>query len=130
MCEVVILASDQSILSLPVSPRNESIPQSIPRFTVGRFYAGQLSQVICFTKEWFALHQIPAGILLYIIIFLCLGLTVTGIMIKKDRNEKKDVGMAYQEVCKHGTMHESKGQYITKAPFLHYFHTTVSMLES
>ena len=26
---------DQSILSLPVSPRNESIPQSIPRFAVG-----------------------------------------------------------------------------------------------
>ena len=28
-------ARSQSILSLPVSPRNESIPQSVPRFTVG-----------------------------------------------------------------------------------------------
>ena len=26
----------QSILSLPVCPRNESIPQSVPRFTVGQ----------------------------------------------------------------------------------------------
>ena len=26
------------ILSLPVSPQNESIPQSIPRFTVGQYY--------------------------------------------------------------------------------------------
>ena len=28
-------APHQSILPLPVSPQNESIPQSIPRFTVG-----------------------------------------------------------------------------------------------
>ena len=37
VCKVVILAWDQSILSLPVSPRNESIPQSVPHFTVGQF---------------------------------------------------------------------------------------------
>ena len=37
VCKVVISAWDQSVLSLPVSPRNESIPQSVLRFTVGRF---------------------------------------------------------------------------------------------
>ena len=49
---------------------------------------------------------------------------------KRTETRKKDVGMAYQEVCKHGMMHESKGQHIAEAPSLHYFHTTVSMLES
>ena len=43
VCKVVILAWDQSILSLPVSPRNESIPQSVPRFTVGQFDKGPTS---------------------------------------------------------------------------------------
>ena len=36
VCEVVISARDQSTLSLLVSLRNESIPQSILRFTVDR----------------------------------------------------------------------------------------------
>jgi len=39
---------------------------------------------------------------------------------------KKDVGMACQKYAnKVGMVHESKGQYIDKAPSLHLFHTTV-----
>ena len=45
----------------------------------------------------------------------------------QENKNVKDVGMACQKVCanKVGVMHESKGQYIGKAPSLHLFHTTV-----
>ena len=50
---MIISASDQSILSLPVSPRNESIPQSIPRFTVGRSHFCQFLRVFHWYMVWF-----------------------------------------------------------------------------
>ena len=66
------------------------------------------------------------------IFFLCLGLTVTEINIKKvqkqDLKNVKRCRHAKKYANKVGIMHESKGQHIGKAPSLHLFHTTADAM--
>ena len=52
---MVISAWDQSILSLPVSPRNESIPQSAPHFTVVRMVQWNSSITDTIENQQFAI---------------------------------------------------------------------------